>query len=125
VREPRSHFAFALLIAAAAACAAHHSAPVDPRGEFALSIINHHWLDVTIYVAHNGERTRVGTVTASSNERFLLSGRLLGATREVYLVGHAVGSLEVIRTEVLLVQPGQVIEWTLENPLRRSSVGVF
>jgi len=117
--------ALALLVAGAAACASRRPAAADPRGEFALSVINHHWLDVTIYVVHGGERTRVGTVTASSNERFLLAGRLLGATREVYLIGHAVGSLEVIRTEVLLVQPGQVIEWTLENPLRRSSVGVF
>jgi hypothetical protein len=125
VREPLRQVALTLLAAGAAACAAHHAAAVDPRGEFALSVINHHWLDVTVYVAHGGERTRVGTVTASSNERFLLSARLLGATHEVYLVGHAVGSLELIRTEVLLVQPGQVIEWTLENPLRRSSVGVY
>jgi hypothetical protein len=123
VRQPRA--ALALLVAGAAACASHRPAPVDPRGEFALSVINHHWLDVTIYVVHNGERTRVGTVTASSSERFLLAGRLLGATREVYLIGDVVGSPEVVRTEILLVQPGQYIEWTLENPLRRSSVAVY
>jgi len=104
VRQPRA--ALALLVAGAAACASHRPAPVDPRGEFALSVINHHWLDVTIYVVHNGERTRV-------------------ATREVYLIGDVVGSPEVVRTEILLVQPGQYIEWTLENPLRRSSVAVY
>ena len=122
------HVALALLIAGVAgagACASHRPAPVDPRGEFALAVINHHWLDVTIYVVHNGERTRVGTVTASSTDRFMLSGRLLGATREVYLIGRAVGSQQVVRTEVLVVQPGQYIEWTLENPLRRSSVAVY
>ena len=119
------HVALALLVAGGAACGSRRPPAPDPRGEFALSVINHHWLDVTIYVAHGGERTRVGTVTASSNERFFLSGRLLSATHEMYLIGHAVGSLEVIRTEILLVHPGQVVEWTLENPLRRSSVGVF
>ena len=122
------HVARALLIAGVAgagACTSHRPAPVDPRGEFALAVINHHWLDVTIYVVHNGERTRVGTVTASSTDRFMLSGRLLGATREVYLIGRAVGSQQVVRTEVLVVQPGQYIEWTLENPLRRSSVAVY
>ncbi len=119
------HVALALVVVGVAACTSRHPPTVDPRGEFSLSVINHHWLDVTVYVAHGGERTRIGTVTASSNERFVLSGRLLGATREVYLIGHAVGSLEVIRTEILVVQPGQVIEWTLENPLRRSSVGVY
>ena len=119
------HTSLALLLTGAVACTSHRPAPIDPRGEFALSVINHHWLDVTIYVVHNGERTRVGTVTASSNERFILSGRLLGATREVYLSGHAVGSAELVRTEVLVVQAGQYIEWTLENPLRRSSVAVY
>jgi hypothetical protein len=118
------HAALALVVVAAA-CAPHRPKTADPRGEFALSVINHHWLDITVYVSHGGERTRVGTVTASSTERFVLSGRLLGTTHDVYLIGHAVGSLEMIRTEVLVVQPGQVIEWTLENPLRRSSVGVY
>ena len=29
------------------------------------------------------------------------------------------------RTQTLILQPGQYIEWTLETDLRRSSVGVF
>lgn len=114
-----------MLIAAALACAPRRPATADPRGEFALAVTNHHWLDVTIYVVHDGERSRVGTVTASSTETFLLSGRLLGVTRQMYLIGKALGSSELIRTEILTVQPGQHVEWTLEHTLRRSSVAVY
>jgi len=74
---------------------------------------------------HDGQRTRVGTVTATSTQQFDLSGRLLGSTRQVSLIGEAVGSREVVSTEMLSVQPGQYIEWTLENALRRSSVAVY
>jgi len=88
-------------------------------------VVNHHWLDVTIYIVHDGESSRVGIATASSTETFVLSGRLLGSTRQIYLMGRAVGSSEVVRTEMLTVQPGQNVEWTLENSLRRSSVGVY
>jgi hypothetical protein len=88
-------------------------------------VINHHWLDVTIYIVHDGQRTRVGTVTATTTQQFTLSSRLLGATRQVSLIGEAVGSMEVVGTEMLAVQAGQYIEWTLENVLKRSSVAVY
>jgi len=50
---------------------------------------------------------------------------LLGATRRVSLIGEAVGSKEAVRTETLTLQPGQYIEWTLENALQRSSVALY
>ena len=37
----------------------------------------------------------------------------------------AIGSDSFARTQTLILQPGQYIEWTLETDLRRSSVGVF
>ena len=78
-----------------------------------------------MYVVHDGQRTRVGTVTATTTQEFDLSTRLLGSNRQVALIGDAVGSKEVVRTEVLTLQPGQYIEWTLENALKRSSVAVY
>ncbi len=117
----------AVLTAATLACGSHHHAPAPavPQEGFAIVVINHHWLDVTVYVVHDGQRTRVGTVTATTTQEFDLSTRLLGSNRQVALIGEAVGSKEVIRTELLAVQPGQYLEWTLENALRRSSVAVY
>jgi len=117
----------AVLTTATLACGSHRHAPAPavPQEGFAIVVINHHWLDVTVYVVHDGQRTRVGTVTATTTQEFDLSTRLLGSNRQVALIGEAVGSKEVIRTELLAVQPGQYLEWTLENALRRSSVAVY
>lgn len=118
----RRPFLVALLIAA---CSSQHTGSVNPQDAFAIVVINHHWLDVRVYVEHDGQRSRVGTVTATSTEQFNLSTRLLGSSRQVTLIGEAIGSREVVRTEALLVRPGEYIEWTLENSLRRSSVAVY
>jgi hypothetical protein len=101
------------------------SAVVVRDGEFALTVTNHNYLDVVIYVLHDGQVTRAGTVTGSSAATFYLPGRLLGIGREIRLLGDAIGSTAVARTETLIIQPGQHIEWTLETDLARSSVGVF
>ena len=72
-----------------------------------------------------GIQTRVGTVTGSSSTVFFLPTRLLGQGREIQLYGDAIGNDSYARTEIIVVQRGQYIEWTLETDLRRSSVGVF
>ncbi|OLC79073.1 MAG: hypothetical protein AUH78_01405 [Gemmatimonadetes bacterium 13_1_40CM_4_69_8] len=90
-------------------------APVPEAIEVVLTVTNHHWLDVVVYIEHDGQRTRVGTVTAGQ----------LGASHQFRLYGAAIGSPEAVRTETLSIQPGQGIEWTLESSLRRSSVAVF
>ena len=90
-----------------------------------LQVTNHNYLDVVVYVIHDGQRTRVGTVTGSSAQVFTLPGRLLGQAHEIRLYGDAIGSEDFAFTELLLVHPGQYVEWTLETDLRRSSVGVY
>jgi hypothetical protein len=102
------------------------------EGEIALNVVNHNYLDVVIYVVHHGVRTRVGSVTGSTSTVFLLPARLLGQGREIQLRGYAIGKKdtalggeEYASTEILIVQQGQYIEWTLETDLRRSSVAVY
>ena len=133
VRALRLRAALAALVLAAPACfvfnraskAAPPPAIEAPDGEIALSVTNHNYLDVVIYVLHDGVQTRVGTVTGSSSAVFFLPARLLGLAREIQLYGDAIGNDTYARTDVLVVQRGQYIEWTLETDLRRSSVGVF
>ncbi len=50
---------------------------------------------------------------------------LLAQGGGIGLIGEAIGSDAYAGTDVLIVQRGQYIEWTLETDLRRSSVGVF
>jgi hypothetical protein len=124
--------AFAALLLAASACFIFNRGKSNGQpaldlaeGEIALTVTNHNYLDVVIYVLHDGVRTRVGTVTGSAATLFILPVRLLGQGREIQLYGDAIGNDAFARTERLIVQPGQYIEWTLETDLRRSSVGVF
>jgi hypothetical protein len=133
VRALRLRAALAALLFAAPACfvfnraskAAPPPAIEAPEGEIALSVTNHNYLDVVIYVLHDGLHTRVGTVTGSSATVLFLPMRLLGHGREIELYGDAIGNEAYARTDILVVQPGQYIEWTLESDLRRSSVGVY
>jgi hypothetical protein len=99
--------------------------PQPPAGEIALQVINHNYLDVVVYVLHDGQRTRIGTVTGSSSQVFYFPVRLLGQGHEIQLYGDAIGSPDFARTERLIIQPGQYVEWTLESDLKRSSVGVY
>jgi hypothetical protein len=94
-------------------------------GEVPLHVNNHHWLDITIYVIHDGQRTRLGVAGGSAETRLALPGRLLGVGRDIQLYGDPIGSSERAVTEVIVVQPGQFIEWSLEWGLERSSVGVY
>jgi len=104
--------------------AAPRTARTDPV-EVVLTVTNHHFVDITVYVEHDGQRARVGIVTAATTQQFLLPMRVLGVAHQFRLYGEAIGSPESVRTETLNIQPGQAIEWTLESNLRRSSVAVF
>lgn len=90
-----------------------------------LQVVNRHWLDITIYVVRGGQLTRVGVATSSSETGMVLPSRLLSSDSELRLYGEPIGSLERAITEVLVVQPGQYIEWQLEAELSRSTVGVY
>ena len=128
MRAPRT-IALALVLALApAACrrGAGDAWPrIAPREASVLRVTNHNWLDVTVYVHHDGLASRVGTVTAATTRTFLLPRRLLGADGRIVLLADPVGSAGRVSSDVLFVQPGQGIEWTLESGLERSSAGLM
>jgi hypothetical protein len=100
-------------------------APTGRSGAIPLQVVNHHWLDVTIYVIHDGQRTRLGVAGGSAQTRMVVPTGLLGVGRQLQLYGDPIGSPERAITEVIIVQPGQFIEWLLESGLARSTVGVY
>ena len=111
-----------------AACSSHRRRAATDSGpppDVTLQVTNHNFLDVTVFVLHDGQRLRIGLVTGSTTQSFVLPGRMVALSHELALLGHAVGSPLFARTETIIVRPGQRIEWTLETDLRRSSVGVY
>ncbi len=90
-----------------------------------LTVENNNWLDVVIFVFHDGELSRVGTVTAASSSNFFLPSWMIGMSRNIRLLADPIGSDASARTETLHIQPGQFIEWRLESQLARSTVAVY
>ena len=123
--------ALILLLGLVAVPACHHAnntdqvTPDTTPVDVPLEIDNHNWLDVVIYVLHDGERSRVGIANASSQSSFVLPARMVGQGHELRLLGHPIGGEGGTVTETVTVQPGQYIEWTLENDLNQSAIGVY
>ena len=126
-RLPRIALAAVVAAASLAGCFRNGSPTiVPPPGEnIPLQITNHHYLDITVYAIHDGQRTRLGVAGGSAHTKMVLPARLLGVGRQLRLYGDPIGSSELAITEVIVVQPGQFIEWLLESGLSRSTVGVY
>jgi len=119
---------FFLLALSAAAChrqggVGAAAASVD-AGQLTLRVVNHSWLDVNVYLLQGNRRDRIGTATATSTTQFVIDLRRFGAGSEYRLFGDPVGSRTTVRSESLHAQDGDVVTWTLEDDLARSSVDI-
>jgi hypothetical protein len=126
----RKRWLAALVIAGVlAGCAKHRLTDDDMASDASstLHIVNHHWGDVDIYVNRDGQRTRVGQVTASAEENFVLSKSVTGGGGStIQFQAHAVGSSGAISSESISVRPGGMqITWTLENNLSRATLAFY
>lgn len=119
----------ALVAVLLAACRPHPGAGNElvatDQGEFVVRVINNHWLDITVYLLRGAEQVRVGTVPGNSRQDFVLPGRLLGTSRQISLLGSVSTSNQVVRSNPVLVERGQYVEWRVESVLRNSSVTVY
>jgi len=116
-----------LLVAALTGCSPRNAATAEttPVEGWSLTVINRHWLDVSIYVMSDGQRTHVGTVSATHIQTYELPSHMISVGRLIRLEANPIGATRAVRTEALTVQGGQHVEWTLETGLERSSVAVW
>jgi hypothetical protein len=120
-------FAAEIFLFLAVACHPTPAATPTPTGSaepVALTVRNHHWADVRVYAIHGGVRERLGLVPAASSRRFELPSRILSAGASIRLEASPVGGAHGFTSENILVRPGQVVTWTLETELARSTVMV-
>jgi hypothetical protein len=97
----------------------------SPRADgFELTLNNHHWLDINVFVQHDGEASRVTTVTASSSQSLILPLWLLGDSKLVRIIAEPVGEQGSYTTDLLRVDPGQSVELNVESVLSRSNYSV-
>ncbi|MBX6364276.1 MAG: hypothetical protein IRZ00_10450 [Gemmatimonadetes bacterium] len=90
-----------------------------------MRVANHNWLDVDVYAVREGTKYRLGTVTSMTAQVFRLPSGLATPSGDFQLLVDPIGSNEVFVTEPLLVAPGQLVDWSIENHLALSSYRVF
>jgi hypothetical protein len=118
-----------VLFLAAPGCgllSAHHPRAADaPRQSTVwVEIESHNWNDVTVYLVTGGLPQRLGMVTALGKGSFGFPSHRLSTGGGVRLRALPVAG-RPFTTETILVLPGQVISWTIENNLDASSFSVY
>jgi hypothetical protein len=114
-------------LTALAACSHRHAGDsgTNPDEGWTLTVINHHWLDVSVYVMTDGGRSHVALVPATLTQSFEMPARMITGGRLITLEANPIGANRTVRTEQLSIQGGQRVEWTLETGLERSTVAVY
>jgi hypothetical protein len=102
----------------------HASTKTNTRSPVLVEVESRNWNDITVYLMTGGLPQRLGMVTALGSATFKFSAHKLNTSGDVRLralpvAGHAFTS------ETILVLPGQVITWRLENDLDNSSLSVY
>lgn len=114
-------------LAALAGCSHQHpdGAATTPDQGWTLTVVNHHWLDVSVYVTSDGQRSHVALVAAARTESFEMPARMITTGRLIRLEADPIGAPREVRTDALSVIGGQHVEWTLETNLAQSRVSIW
>lgn len=94
------------------------------RRRVGVEVESHNWNDITVYLIAGGLPQRLGMVTALGSATFEFPAQRLNTSGGVRLRALPVAG-HPFTTETILVMPGQVITWTLENNLNASSLSVY
>jgi hypothetical protein len=97
--------------------------PVEAAG-FSLILNNRHLLDVNIFLQHDGQPHRLATVTSASSRSIMLPLRMLGTSKAIRIIAEPIGDETRYTTDILVVQPGQIIELNVESLINRSNYSI-
>jgi hypothetical protein len=121
--------AVVVMVAALASCSRHPPAdlpdPESPEGDVAFQIENRRSDDVVVELIRDGQRQRLGMVTAQNRSTYTLRWRQVANASRVVLSIHPIGSNSRYITESLLLRPGSEVELTVNQVLRQSVLSVY
>jgi hypothetical protein len=98
-------------------------APAEADG-FSLILRSNHLLDVNIFVVHDGQADRVTMVPSASTRALVLPLWMLGQSRAIRIIVEPIGEDSRYTTDLLSVQPGQIVELNVESLLARTSYSI-
>jgi len=104
------------MLIAVSACshAAKHVGDDDLDQTTRVRVENQAFLDMNVYViSDGGSRTRLGTVTGSSNQEFVIPAYIIGPANSVRFLVEPIGSNRSPISNSLSVRPGQSVTLTI------------
>jgi hypothetical protein len=121
--------AVVVMVAALASCSRHPPPdlpdPDSPEGDVAFQIENRRSDDVVVELIRDGQRQRLGMVTAQNRSTYTLRWQQVSNASRVALSIHPIGSNSRYITESLLLRPGSEVELTVNQVLRQSVLSVY
>lgn len=112
----------------ASACAATQEAVEEPEPgasqETELEVSSQHRNDVRVYAVGRGAPVRLGVVRTMETRTFELPADVLSAEGSVRLIANPVGAPHPHQTDFILLRPGDLVEWSIEDHLVLSSYRV-
>lgn len=122
----RALLAAVLLVFLLPSCASTRGGPASPPGPVTVvEVQNRNWADITIYVIRSGMRQRLGSVVSMTTERLKVPAGVLSGSEGIRLHVEVLGSRDAFTTEAIQVQPGDRVQFDVENHLAISSYSVW
>ncbi len=102
---------------------AYSGSAVAPRNEAAVTVTNHNWADIKVYVVRGGSKFRLGSVTSFTTTRLRIPGVVSGAA-DFRLRVELIGSSVSYTTEIVRLGHGDQIDLMINTYLPLSNIAI-
>ena len=90
-----------------------------------IKVTNNNWANVNVFILRGGTRYRLGMVTSMATTVFRLPEVAVLSQGDVRLMVDPIGSDQPYLTQPLVVNPGDKVEFNVQNQLSISSVSIW
>lgn len=87
----------------------------EERKTTVAEVSNDSWFNIQVYVADQGRRQRLGSVSSYQSATFEVPVDMVNTSGEIQLLADPVGSTRTYRSYPVMIGPGQVVKWTVQN----------
>ena len=105
--------AFAIVLASCASTPTEREVPAD--GSASAFVLNRSQFGITVYIANNAARHRLGFVDAMSSGRFRVPGPLVLSGGSFQLIAEGRGAGGDYISDPFTIQPGYIANWRLPD----------
>lgn len=78
-------------------------------------VTNDSWFNIRVYVEDQGRRQVLGSVSSYESSTFEVPSDMVNTSGEIQLLADPVGSTTNYRSSPVLVDAGQLVQWTVQN----------